>query len=172
MCYEENDYSLDSFDGIRVKVMGSIEGKLHQIADVFIEDGTGIDLLVRLVEYSRSDWEDISYEVSTVRSIDDVVYDEIQGRQTSAFVRLFLDEFEYGEFDEKARYERLQGIAEITGGSTQISRRYMGFLYQIDKSLVPDGWEGLVEHYPPFVDERQLKELRKSLDKGDRHSDR
>lgn len=165
MCYEEKDYGLDRLNGIKVKALGRLCDESWQLAEVYVEDGAGIERLLRIVESERSEWDGFSFEVSTVDSIDDVIWEELQTRREWALVRLFYDEFEYKSVDEKGRDGRLEGIAEITGQPTQIYREYMALLYQVDESLVPDSWKCMVETYPKFVDDRTLEHMRKSIRK-------
>jgi len=163
MCYEEENHDLATFDGVKVKVLGQLNESLWQIADVYVEDGNGIELLMKIAESARSDWDDLSYEVSTVGSIDSVIQDELHKRRKWALVRVFYDEFKYKCLDEKGRHERLKGIADITGQPTQIDREYMALLYQVDESLVPDDWKRFVDTYPQILDDRDYEQMRKCV---------
>lgn len=161
MCYDEMDYSLDSFNGVKVSVKGVLGDESYNVADVYIEDGSGVERLVKLLESERGEWDSFGFGVQTVTSIDMVIYDEMQHRRIEALVGLFFDQFEYKCIDEKGVEERLNGIAEVTGNRAQIGRQYMALLYQVDESLVPDDWKRIVEDHPRLVDERRLEIMRK-----------
>ena len=163
MCYEEENHDLATFDGVKVKVLGQLGDSISQIADVYVDDGAGIERLVNLIESEKGEWDGFTYEVTTVDSIDSVIYDELQDRRHAALVRVFLDEFEYKTLDEEGRNARLHGIADVTGEPTQIYRQYAALLYQIDESLVSEDTKRLVETHPPIIDERWAAQLRKSI---------
>lgn len=165
MCYDDKDYTLDSFNGIKVSVKGTIGDESYRIADVYIEDGSGVERLVKLLDSERQEWVDFNYSVETVTSIDDVVYDELQNRRRSALVRTFLDEFEFKCIDSAARDARLDGIAEVAGDKSHIHTQYAALLYQIDESLVSEETRRWVETYPPIIDEDWASHLRKCVEK-------
>ena len=163
MCYEEENHDLATFDGVKVKVLGQLGDSISQIADVYVDDGAGIERLVNLIESEKGEWDGFTYEVTTVDSIDSVIYDELQDRRRNALVRVFLDEFEYKTLDEKERDAKLDGIAEVAGDSAHIHSHYARLLYQIDESLVSEETREFAECYPPIIDERWAAQLRKSI---------
>ena len=165
MCYDEKNYELDSFNGVKVRISGILGDESWRVADVYIEDGAGVERLVKLVESERSEWDGFNYSIETVTSIDDVIYDELQERRKHALIRVFLDEFEYKTLDEAGRDAKLEGIAEITGGSSHIHSQYARLLYQIDESLVSESTREFAKGYPPIIDENWAAHLRKRVEK-------
>ena len=161
--YDGRDYALDEFNGVKVSVRGHLGDEYWQLAEVYVEDGCGIERLLRLVEAERSEWDDFSFGVQTVTSIDDVVLDRLRSMRTWALVRVFDDEFVYRCIDESQRDERLEGIALVAGGSTQIGREYLKLVSQVDESLVPEEYKNLVETTPPIIDHDQAERLRRAV---------
>lgn len=161
MCYEDKDFSLDSFNGVKVSVRGQVGDETFGIADVYIEDGSGIERLIKLVESERGKWDGFTYSVETVKSVDDVILEEFDHRRGAALKSLFLDEYEYCHLDEDAVNERLEGIAYVTGRAPWIRSEYLALKCQVDESLVPESKRAFHRSYPSmFKHDAQLERFR------------
>lgn len=168
MCgYDDKDYTLDSFDGIKVNVRGYLGDEYWQLAEVYVEDGCGIERLLRLVEAERGEWDDFSFGVQTVTSVDDVVLDRLRSMRTWALVRVFDDEFCYRCIDEEARRHRLEGIALVTGDWTHIGWQYAKLVSQVDETLLPEEDREFAKSHPPIIDHDQAERLRKAVERRD-----
>ena len=165
--YDDKDYTLDSFDGIKVSVRGHLGDEYWQLAEVYVKDGCGIERLLKLVDAERDEWDSFSFGVQTVASVDDVVLDRLDDRRASALVRVFDDEFCYRCIDEETRRHRLEGIALVTGDWTHIGWQYAKLVSQVDETLLPEEDREFAKSHPPIISDFQAECLRKAVERRD-----
>lgn len=163
MCYDELDYTLESFDGVKVSVKGRLDDELYRIADVYIDDGAGIERLINLLNSERDEWNGFSFGIETVKPIDYVIDESRRSMERHALVGLFLDEFEYECVTEKERVERLQGIGMALNCTSHIFWRYSALVAQVDEELLPEEKREFAKTHPPIIDDNWAEQLRKSI---------
>ena len=76
MNYEHDDFDVSQFGGIEVTVIGQLGDETWRLGSAIVEDGTGIDRLINMVEHEKDEWDSFIYEVKTVRPISNLIRNE------------------------------------------------------------------------------------------------